>query len=100
MGHTERMCHSKSVREVTETVAQTPYFLGAVTNSQINDEQWTVQISIGITPVKLKIYTGADANIRCEEIFSMLNPRRMLELSNVHNTFGEHGTLKTEPIKI
>lgn len=52
VGHWEKMCHSKSVREVTETVAQTQYFLGAVTNSQRNDEQWSVQISIGKTPVK------------------------------------------------
>lgn len=74
VGHWERMCHSRSVREVTETVAQTQYFLGAVTNSQRNDEQWSVKISIGKTPVKFKIDTGADANIMCEETFSMLNP--------------------------
>lgn len=82
MGHWERMCHSKSVREVTETVDQTAYFLGAVTNSQ-KDEQWTVQFSIGVTPVKFKIDTRADANIICEETFSVLNPERVLEQSNV-----------------
>lgn len=157
-GHWERMCKSKSVSEVTETDEQNAYFLGSV-HADMCDEQWTVQLLIGATPVKFKIDTGADASVMCEETFNMLIPERELKqtsislcspggqldcqgqfqvstaykdksysfpmyvikgksvnnllsrstaaemglvkrIEEVHNAFGEHGTLKTEPVKI
>lgn len=162
VGHWEIKCHTKSIREVTETetVSQAPYFLGAVINTNRVNDQWTVQILIGATPVKFKIDTGADLNIMEEETFNMLYPKQILVQSNippmsspggqliclgrfeanaqykekhysfpvyvirsltannllgrdtacamglvkrieeVHNAFGEHGTLKTDPVKI
>ncbi|XP_019725289.1 uncharacterized protein LOC109515746 isoform X2 [Hippocampus comes] len=162
VGHWERMCHSKSIKEVTdeETVSQTPYFLGAVTDTTRESDKWTVEIVIGATPVKFKIDTGADLNIMEKETFDMLVPEEKLVQSNippmnspggqlncvgkfqanakykgkyysfpvfvihsqtsnnllgketacamglvkrieeVHNAFGEHGTLKTEPVEI
>ena len=162
VGHWEAKCHTKAVREVTETesVSQTPYFLGAVTQTNKENDQWTVKIVIGETPVKFKIDTGADLNIMEEETFHMLCPKQPLVQSNippmnspggqlvclgkfqanaqykekhysfpvyvirsltasnllgrdtacamglvkrieeVHNAFGEHGTLKTDPVKI
>lgn len=71
MGHWERMCHSKSITEVTEaeTVSQTPYFLGSVTDINRESDQWTVEIVIGTTPVKFKIDTGADLIVMEKETF-------------------------------
>lgn len=163
VGHWESRCHTKSVREVTEDVSddasEAPYFLGAVSKSNGKDEQWTVQLEIGKTPVRFKIDTGADTNIMSEETFTSLSPEKKLERSNVtlcspggrldclgkfpattkykdklysfpvyvirgqnannllsrdtatamglvrrieevSDAFGEHGTLKTEPVKI
>ena len=68
---------------MTETVSQTPYFLGAVTNENRSDEQWKIQFTIGTTPVKFKIDTGADVNIMGEETFKKLVPNKKLESSNV-----------------
>ena len=48
-GHWERMCHTKSVSEVTENY-QASYFLGSVSNADKSNDQWTVQILIGATP--------------------------------------------------
>lgn len=159
VGHWERKCHTKVVREVTEDTEETHYFLGAVTNTRENDEQWTVQFAIGTTPVIFKIDTGADANVMGVETFNKLVPEKKLEPSNVtlcspggqldclgmfeasteykgkpysfpvyvisgknansllsrgmamkmglvkrveevHKAFGEHGTLKTDPVRI
>jgi len=77
---------------VTETVSQTPYFLGAVTNENRSDEQWTVQFTIGTTPVKFKIDTGADVNIMGEETFNKIIPDKKLESSN-HTNAGAEGVL-------
>lgn len=72
VGHWEKKCHSKSVREVTETISQTPYFLAAVTNANRNEDRWIMQFSIGTIPVTFKIDTGADANIMADETFNKL----------------------------
>ena len=84
VGHWENKCYSKLVREVTEeTVSQRPYYLGAVTNTNRNDELWTIKLTIGAAPVKFKIDTGADANIMGEETFNKLTPKKKLEPSNI-----------------
>lgn len=157
-GHWQSQCKTKAVREVTETDEQEEYYMGSV-NAKTSDEQWTVQLLIGATPVKFKIDTGADASVMCEETFNMLIPERELKqtsvsltspggqldcqgqfqastiyksqlysfpvyvirgqsvnnllsrsiaaemglvkrIEEVHGAFGEHGTLKTEPVKI
>lgn len=79
------MCHSKSVREVTEAacVSQMPYFLGAVTDSNRQIDQWTVEIVIGATPVKYKIEKGADLNVIEKETFNMLISEQRLVQSNI-----------------
>lgn len=68
---------------MTETVSQTQYSLGAVTNENRSDEQWTIQCTIGTTPVKFKIDTGEDVNIMGEEAFNKLVPDKKLESSNI-----------------
>lgn len=59
-GRWERMCKSKLVSEVTGSEGDTTYFLGSVNSTLSSDEQWTVQLDIGSTPVRFKIDTGAD----------------------------------------
>lgn len=60
-GPWERKYHSKVVIEVTEeTVSQTQYFLGAITSTNKNDEQWTIQFG---RTVKFKI----DAGVFCKK---------------------------------
>jgi len=157
-GHWHNQCKSKAVSEVTETDEQSEYFLGSV-NANTGNEQWTVQLLIGATPVQFKIDTGADASVMCEETFNVLIPERELRqtsvslsspggqldcqgqfqvstaykdksysfpvfvirgksvnnllsrstaaemglvkrIEEVHGAFGDHGTLKTEPVKI
>ena len=67
VGHWEIKCHTKAIREVTETetVSQTPYFLGAVTNANRDNDQWTVQILME------------------EETFNMLFPQQKVLQSNI-----------------
>lgn len=77
------MCHTKTVREGTENVDQTSYFLGSVTNADQSDDQWTVLFLIGATPVKFKMDTGADASVMCEETFDSLIPERTLQPSTI-----------------
>lgn len=72
-GHWQRMCKTKTVREITEEM-ENALFLGAV-NEETNEEHWTVQVKIGQTPLNFKIDTGADACVISEETFEQLEPK-------------------------
>ena len=71
VGHWSRVCKSRqAVSEVTEQTEQQQqfYFLGAVSKAGGSPEHWAVDLLLDSTPVdKIKIDTGADVNVICEE---------------------------------
>lgn len=83
-GHWERLCVSKSVREVTQDSKEDDesFYLGAVSNtSQGSADQSSEQITRGQTPVTFRIGTGADVTVMNQETFNTLIPKRHLEES-------------------
>ncbi|KAL6476464.1 hypothetical protein MHYP_G00149630 [Metynnis hypsauchen] len=77
-GHWQRMCRSKVVSEITKSEEQASYFMGSVNSTNSQEDEWTVQLNIGCTPVVFKIDTGADVCVMSEDTFKMLKPDKKL----------------------
>lgn len=85
-GHWERKCFSRSVREVThsEDTEEGSFYLGAVSKAnQSSAEYWTERITVGYTPVKFRIDTGADVTVMNLKTFNALKPKRKLVKSSI-----------------
>lgn len=73
------MCKSRLVSEVTKGEGHVQYYLGSVNSTHQDDDDWTVTLNIGNTPIDFKIDTEADCTVISESVFKTQAQERPTE---------------------
>ncbi|KAI4898509.1 hypothetical protein NFI96_006164, partial [Prochilodus magdalenae] len=106
VGHFERVCKTKMVKEVTAHVEQEDFFLGSVSKKHKDDHMWNVHISVNGTVTEFKIDTGADVTVMPLRTYLSMKQRpslvdavkRIEEITA--NIFQDVGLLNCRSVKI